>query len=293
MGHKKPRGRGPAKSTLAFIDACREILEVEQPTSVRAVAYRLFTRGLIPNMGVNSTNKVSRILRKAREEGIIPWAWIVDETRGAERVNTWSSPDKIIQAAVNGYRRDYWQEQSAWVQVWSEKGTVRGILAPVLKKYGVTFRVMHGYASATVVNDIAEETADAERRLTVFYVGDYDPSGMHMSEVDLPGRLSRYGGDADFRRIALTDEDVSDPALPYFEASTKKGDRRYQWFVERYGKRAWELDAMPSHMLRKRVETAITSMLDHDAWNRAIEVERAEVESMHLFHQSWLERVSP
>lgn len=284
------RGRGRAKSTLAFIEACKEILEVEQPTSVRAVAYRLFTRGLIPNMGVNSTNKVSRILKDAREDGDIPWEWIVDETREAERSNRWSSPDEIIQAAVDGYRRDYWQEQPAWIQVWSEKGTVRGILAPVLKEYGVTFRVMHGYASATVVNDIAEETNNADRPLSVLYVGDYDPSGMHMSEVDLPNRLARYGGDADIQRIALTTEDVADGALPFFEASTKKADRRYQWFVRRYGTRAWELDAMPSHMLRQRVETAIRSMLDHDAWQHAMGVERIEVESMRLFHEQWQRR---
>lgn len=286
------RGRGRAKSTLEFIEACIEILEVEQPTSVRAVAYRLFSRGLIPNMGRNSTNKVSRILKDAREEGVVPWHWIVDETREPERIHSWSSPDDIIEKAVKGYRRDYWQDQPEWVEVWSEKGTVRGILAPVLNRYGITFRVMHGYASATVVNDIATETAHADKRLTVFYVGDYDPSGMHMSEVDLPNRLQRYGGDADIQRIALTEEDVSDAALPYFEASTKKGDGRYQWFVDRYGRKAWELDAMQSHLLRGRVETAIRSMLDLGAWHHAMEVERIEVESMREFHAQWKQWVS-
>jgi hypothetical protein len=39
------------------------------------------------------------------------------------------------------------------VEVWSEKGTVRGVLDPVLKEYGVGFRVMHGFGSATSVYD--------------------------------------------------------------------------------------------------------------------------------------------
>ena len=47
------------------------------------------------------------------------------------------------------YRRDRWSDQPHWIEVWSEKGTVRGTLAPVLLDYGVTFRVMHGYGSTT------------------------------------------------------------------------------------------------------------------------------------------------
>ena len=35
--------------------------------------------------------------------------------------------------------------------VWSEKGTVRGVLQPVLDDYAVGFRVMHGFSSATTV----------------------------------------------------------------------------------------------------------------------------------------------
>jgi hypothetical protein len=39
--------------------------------------------------------------------------------------------------------------------------------------------------------------------------------------------------------------------------------------------------------LRVRVEDEITSLIDHDACDRAIEVEAAEVESMREFHLSW------
>jgi hypothetical protein len=37
-------------------------------------------------MGKNSTNRVSRQLVDAREQGLIPWGWIVQETREVERV---------------------------------------------------------------------------------------------------------------------------------------------------------------------------------------------------------------
>ena len=45
------------------------------------------------------------------------------------------------------------------VEVWSEKGTIRGVLKPVLDEYGVGFRVMHGFGSAT-------EVYMASRRMT-------------------------------------------------------------------------------------------------------------------------------
>src|SRR5690606_34476511 len=54
------RGRGKAEATRKLIAACREILDEIQPATVRAVCYRLFTAGLIPDMGKASTDKVSR-----------------------------------------------------------------------------------------------------------------------------------------------------------------------------------------------------------------------------------------
>lgn len=132
--------RGKSKESLRLIEAARQILEEIEPASVRAVCYRLFTMGIIPNMSKGSTGKVSKQLVYARESGIIPWEWIVDETREAESVRTWTDPSEIVRSAVNGYRRDYWQEQPYRIEVWSEKGTVRGTLAPILDEYGVTFQ---------------------------------------------------------------------------------------------------------------------------------------------------------
>ena len=62
---------------------------------------------------------------------------------------------------------------------------------------------MHGFSSATTVHDISED--DDGRDLIILYVGDFDPSGMFMSEVDLPARFAKYDGDhVTLKRIALT-----------------------------------------------------------------------------------------
>lgn len=284
------RGRGKAQATLQLIEACTEILTEIQPATVRAVCYRLFTMGLIADMSKNSTNKVSTQLVWAREQGRIPWEWVVDETREAERISAWSNPDEIIDAAVRGYRRDYWQEQSHRVEVWSEKGTVRGTLAPVLNELGVTFRVMHGFASATALNTIAEMSNESDKPLIALYVGDFDPSGMFMSEVDLPDRIDRYGGDVAIERVALKADDTTN--LPCFDVETKSGDARYRWFIERYGRECWELDAMPPPLLRERVRSEIIKLIDGDAWNHALLIEKAEVATMRQFHAEWNARIS-
>ena len=59
----------------------RAIAEAAQPITGRGVGYKLFTQGLIPSMARNEMRRVYRLLLTAREQGIIPWDWIVDETR--------------------------------------------------------------------------------------------------------------------------------------------------------------------------------------------------------------------
>ena len=288
VGFATPRrARGKSQKSLDLIEAAAAILEEIQPATVRAVCYRLFVAGFIDGMTKGNTNRVSRQLVGARETGRIPWEWIVDETREAERTAAWSDPEAIIKAAVSQYRKDHWSAQPHWVEVWSEKGTVRGTLAPVLNEYGVTFRVMHGYGSATAIQSIASETADNPKPLTVLYVGDWDPSGLHMSEEDLPSRLARYNGVATIRRVALTESDTTDRGLPHFEAGTKVNDPRYSWFVRRYGVRCWELDALPPPILRQRVESEIVALLDPDTWEHSRMIERAEIESMAGIMDTW------
>ncbi len=121
--------RGKARKSLELIEASIGILEEIQPATVRAVCYRFFTMGLIDSMLKCETNKVSRQLTDARENGWLPWGWIVDETRGVEAAPTWADPAAFAEDVTRGYRRNKWAAQPVRSEVWSEKGTVRGRLA--------------------------------------------------------------------------------------------------------------------------------------------------------------------
>jgi hypothetical protein len=283
-GLKKP-GRGMARASRDLISAMYGIAEAAQPITGRGVGYKLFTAGLIASMSTNEMQKVYRLLRLAREQGDIPWEWIVDETRELERVSTWSDPEAYARTVAQSYRRDFWDQQPRRVEVWSEKGTIRGVLKPVLDHYAVGFRVMHGFTSATAVNDVAEDRRDG-RRLIVLYVGDLDPSGMFMSERDLPQRLAEYGGNhVKLIRVALTPHQTV--GLPSFPASEKRKDPRYSWFVEHHGTRCWEIDAMDPRDLRECVDEAIQTFIEPVAWQRCEVVNKAELESLQTILSGW------
>jgi hypothetical protein len=273
--------RGKARATLELIGTCTRILEEVAPITVRGICYKLFTMGLIPDMSTSSTKRISRILTDAREDGSIDWELIVDDQRQVGIASSWSDPAAYVRAVERSYRKDYWAQQPRQLAVWSEKGTVGGVLQPVLDEYGVGFLVQKGYGSFTSVMTACAENTD----LLVLYVGDYDPSGMHMSEVDLPDRIERYGGDITVERIALRRSDCA--GLPGFPAADKVKDPRYRWYVESYGRTCWELDAMDPNALRERVEADIRSHIDWEAWEHAAMLERAEKASMSTVFEQW------
>ena len=85
----------------------REIAEKLKPITGRGIGYQLFTRKLIDSM--KEMPKVYRALVNASMDGIIPYEWIVDETRGLEQVSVWKNG--ALFASNFFYRRDLWQTQ--------------------------------------------------------------------------------------------------------------------------------------------------------------------------------------
>src|SRR3984893_2696997 len=154
--------RGMAQKTLDLIEHSRRILTEIKPTTVRGVAYQLFTRGLIENMGRKCVANVSRMIVIAREKGIIPWEWIVDDTRSGRGFPKWNGLEDFGELVVSQYRKDFWQRQDSWIKVFSEKGTIVGIVQPVLAEFAVSYQILHGFGSATSLHDVAQESLRGE-----------------------------------------------------------------------------------------------------------------------------------
>ncbi|MBL8579542.1 MAG: hypothetical protein JNK47_20245 [Mesorhizobium sp.] len=276
--------RGMAQRSIDLMESMYRVAEEARPITGRGVGYKLFTSGLTSSMSRQNMQRVYRLLKEARERNIIPWDWIVDETREIERTACWDDPEQFARVVARSYRRDFWNQQPYRVEVWSEKGTVRGILAPVLEQYAVGFRVMHGFSGSTTIHDVASD--DDGRPLIVLYAGDYDPSGMFMSERDLPDRLAKYGGGhVHLRRVALLRGDLD--GLPSFPASDKRKDPRYAWFVQNFGHRCWELDAMDPNDLRETIRQEIVDHIEPEAWERCDRINKVEQESLRTVLSGW------
>jgi hypothetical protein len=117
-GSKKVRGR--AQHSIDLIEAMYTAAKDANPITGRGIGYKLFTAGLIPSMARNEMQRVYRLLKEAREEGDIPWDWIVDETRAIERVSTWDNPADYARCVAQSYRRDFWNQQPHRVSLMPE-----------------------------------------------------------------------------------------------------------------------------------------------------------------------------
>ena len=53
------------------------------------------------------------------------------------------APSQVLPRVTSGTSSQHGME------VWSEKGTIRGVLKPVLNQFANGFRAMHGFAVAT------------------------------------------------------------------------------------------------------------------------------------------------
>jgi hypothetical protein len=263
--------RGKASATLNALAHMYEIAALTKPITGRGVGYRLLNRGVIATMA--DMPSVYEQLVEAREKGLIPWWWIVDETRELEIGTSYASRRSAYETLLYNYAHPLWLSQPYDAEIWSEKGTVRGLIKEILDEYRLGFRVFHGYTSATSIYEIATEI---DRPLVALYVGDHDPSGCDMRESDIPKRLEKYGAEndskVDFRVIALTLDQVREHNLPSIQAKPK--DPRYSEYKKKHGTACWELDALDPRTLRAILKREVEALIDWDAWNAAKDEER-------------------
>jgi hypothetical protein len=108
-----------------------------------------------------------------------------------------------------------------------------------------------------------------------------------MSGIDIPERLARYNGSATIRRVSVSWSDIYEHDLPSFSAASKAQDPRHKWFVDNFGHKCYELDALPPPILRQNVEDDILEFIDMPTWEHSAAIEAAEVESMAGFLATW------
>ena len=211
----------------------------------------------------------------------LPWHWLADNTRWIRKPNTYGSLDDCLEQAQLAYRRSLWDPNTndQYVEVWLEKDALSGVLYEVTHEYDVPLMVTRGYPSLTYLHSAAETI---ERELddrwdgeaTIYYFGDFDPSGVDISR-NTEQRLQEFV-DSDaltFKRVAVNEDQIASMLLP--TRPTKASDSRSKNFGSDI---SCEVDAIRPDVLRAMARDCISSHIDADQIKAAQEIERHEQE---------------
>jgi hypothetical protein len=189
---------------------------------------------------------------------------------------TFDSLQAALQITAETYRRSLWAESSDYVEVWIEKDALAGVVVDVTDEFDVPLMVTRGYPSISFVQSAAEAMNARDQLPSVYYLGDYDPSGVDISRK-LEEDLHEFtDGIVEFERIAVTPQQIERWQLP--TRPTKKTDTRAKHFRGE----SVELDAIPAPELRDLVRDAIEDHVDQ----HQLEVLRiAEAEERRVIEQ--------
>ena len=277
---KRPRR---SKDQIAVIrDALFDLLEAENPMTVRQVFYRMVSLGVIEKSEAAYKGTVCRLLALMRRERVLPFGWISDNTRWMRKPDTYSGMESALEYTARTYRRALWDMQDAYVEVWLEKDALAGVLYQETKAWDVPLMVTRGYPSLSYLYEAAEALAAQDKPSYLYYFGDYDPSGVDITR-NVEAGIREFAPDAEiyFHRVAVTPQQIAQWKL--LTRPTKKSDSR----SKNFGDRSVEVDAILPAQLRALARECITRHIDQDALERNRVVEAQERETMLRISAAW------
>jgi hypothetical protein len=267
----------------------RSVLAADPPMTVRQVFYQLVIRGAIEKTEAQYQGTVIRLLTDMRMSGEIPFAWIVDESRRSRQTRTYDSVAEAVQDTAKFYRRSALRECDAYVEIWSEKEALAGIIWDVASDYDVPVMVSKGMPSLTQIHATAAAVARAAisgKETHIYQFGDHDPSGVLIPEA-MRHRLNQICERLDvpaplIRRVALTELQIAIHDLP--SRPTKRDGNTHAHTFEG---ESTELDALPASVLRSLVRESIERHISPSQ----LETLRAAEESERQILEAWADKV--
>jgi hypothetical protein len=273
---KKPRRSQDAISALK--NAIYRVAAEEYPMTIRHLFYRLVSAGVLPKTEAAYKGTLVRLLGIMRESGEIPFEWFVDSTRWMRKPKTHTGLEDLLDQCQKTYRRALWNDQPVYCEVWTEKDAIATILYEVTDKFDVPLMVCRGFSSKTFLHTTGKAIKEQGKPTHIFYLGDFDPSGLSISEV-IERDLRKYSDNAEihFTRLAITPEQIDEWALP--TRPTKTTDSRAKNFVGG----SVEIDAISAAELKVMVNNAIVELIDPSAYWPVVTAEESEREFFNHF----------
>jgi len=249
------------KQSLELLTQVQKIIDsYDFALTLRQIYYQLVARQIIPNEQ-RYYKKLSRLCVTGRDEGILPEEGFADRLREVDKLSSWLDLNEFMQAVKRSYRKDKWQNQDSYLEIWTEKDALRSVLTEITYQYDVALMVARGQLSRTEVYRTAGRyKTQNNKECHLYYCGDFDPSGLSIYG-SIKKRIMDFGVFINFERIALTQKQIEKYQLPSDPA--KQSDPNYNKFVSIYGSdMVVELDSLPPDVLRKIIEDCILRNID-------------------------------
>ena len=267
----------------ALCDAMFNLIEAENPLTIRHVYYRMVAQGLVRKTEAEYKSTVCRLLGQMCRDGRLPYDWITDNTRWRMKPDSYSSLQDALHTTRRNYRRALWDTQPAYVEIWSEKDAISSILYDVTHEWDVPLMTARGYSSLSFLYAVVEDLKLIEKPSYLYYFGDHDPSGRDARRfVEQTIREMAPEVEVHFELAAVTPEQIEMWDLP--TRPTKTSDTRAKGFLGE----SVEVDAILPNTLRQLVSACIEQHIDPAAMQKTRLVEAAEQKTLDsmLLHYS-------
>lgn len=176
-----------------IIAIVNEYGRIGERLTLRQLHYQFVSQNWIVNHDT-AYKKLGSILDDCRYAGVVDWDAIEDRGR---RPNIDYYVDDIpdaLQDTIDQYKLDRMAGQEVYIELWTEKDALSGILSKSTSKYHIQLVVNKGYTSSSAAYKAYERCAKAieeNRRVKILYFGDHDPSGLDMIR-DIRERLTLF-----------------------------------------------------------------------------------------------------
>ena len=237
--------------------------------TLRQLHYRLVAIGMTND--VNHYKRVINAMTQCRWNGSIGFKEFIDRDRsvyGTTKIEETNVEDEIesaketIKLWMEAYYKNRWENQDNFIEVWIEKKALQGVFETTCSRNRVALCPCKGYPSLTYLDnafDRFENAIDLNKKITILYFGDYDPSGSNIPYT-IKQNIERMGMNIKIERIALNPNQIKEMNLP--SVPPKKTDTRtLNWD----GNSCVECDA---------VEPSILAKMCHDQINKYFNKEK-------------------
>lgn len=283
-----------------FLDAVRRVLDDladHWPLSDRRIHYALLNDpplihakkpGSRYRNNHTSYKAVCDLLTRARLAGLIPFEAIGDETRPVSEWTVYPSVGPFVNREVANLFRRYWRDlmlgQPNHVEVVCEKMTAESTIRRVCADFTIPYTVGRGYCSLPPRKAMADRyRASGKAKLVILFLSDHDPEG-----EDIPETFARSMRD-DFAvedvhavKVGLKAEQVRALSLPP-NTEAKTSSSRFHRFAAKYGRHAYELEAVAPDLLQQWLREAICAVIDVDTFNAQVEREREDAATLAVY----------